>query len=104
MNFYADNKNWNSIANLHLLNDSQNLSKKDKPLMTWVTNEKINISALTIVPDISLEFSAFKEFYDMRRSELKRKLTGRVFMTSNPLLADIKIDEDDEEVIEDITE
>ncbi|MFH3733424.1 hypothetical protein WAH84_21670, partial [Acinetobacter baumannii] len=33
--FYINASHWNSIANLHLLNDSLNLSKRDKLLDDW---------------------------------------------------------------------
>ena len=32
LGFFSDAGHWNSMANLHLLNDSQNLSKNDRPL------------------------------------------------------------------------
>ncbi len=36
--FYINASHWNSIANLHLLNDSLNLSKRDKLLDDWIKN------------------------------------------------------------------
>jgi uncharacterized protein with ParB-like and HNH nuclease domain len=100
MSFYSDNKNWNSIPNLHLLNDSQNLHKKDKPLMTWVSDEKINIPSLK---NVSLEFSAFREFYEKRRTELREKLIKRVYMTNDVLLPEDNL-EDDGEILEELAE
>lgn len=83
MNFYSNSKNFNSIPNLHLLNENQNLHKKDKPLLTWVNDEKINISSLNLTQQVSLDFSAFKEFYEIRRNKLKEKLIKRVYMTKS---------------------
>lgn len=103
MSFYSDSKNWNSISNLHLLNNSQNLHKNDKPLKKWVNDEKIAISALNIVQNVSLEFSAFKDFYEKRRSELKEKLIKRVYVTNDTLFLDDKPD-DDKEVLEELAE
>ena len=39
LEFYSDANHWNSIANLHLLNYSQNRSKNSKTLSQWVSEE-----------------------------------------------------------------
>lgn len=99
MDFYSNNKYWNSIANLHLLNDSQNLSKGGQPLKTWLADPNIHLSIADLLLDkCSLEFDAFKTFYEKRRESLKRKLISRVYMTSS--LSDaVSSDDSDEEVV-----
>jgi hypothetical protein len=82
-NFYLDPKHWNSISNLHLLNDSQNISKKDKSLKEWISDQNIHLTAESLlVKDIDLGFDCFQEFYAQRRESLKKRLIGRVEMTS----------------------
>lgn len=105
-NFYLNPKHWNSIANLHLLNDSQNLSKKDKSLTDWLNDPNIHLTAesLLVNKDV-LGFDSFPEFYAQRRESLKQRLIQRVFMTSTStesVLINDKDDEDDEEVVDDI--
>jgi hypothetical protein len=105
-NFYLNPKHWNSIANLHLLNDSQNLSKKDKSLMDWLNDPNIHLTAenLLVNKDV-LGFDSFHEFYAQRHESLKQRLIQRVFMTSTStesVLINDKDDEDDEEVVDDI--
>lgn len=56
--FYSDPSNWNSIANLQLLNAIQNESKLASPLNDWVTNNNIDKSN-QLIPDVSLDISDF---------------------------------------------
>jgi hypothetical protein len=98
--FYSDQTNWNSIPNLHLLNDSQNISKKDRPLKEWIEDVNIHLSTKDLLAeDVSLEFSQFKTFYEKRRSALKNRLISRVFMSAS-LPAEVTLDDSDEEVVE----
>jgi len=101
MTFYTESGHWNSIANLHLLNDSQNISKKDKPLSSWVGGEGVTVTkqSLLIDDDISLEFDQFQCFYKQRRAALKSRLQSRVFMTEGLAIAEVE-DDLDEEVVE----
>lgn len=100
--FYADPSHWNTIPNLHLLNDSQNLSKKDKPLKEWLEDKNIHLSAKDFLAEgVSLEFSCFKKFYEKRRSALKQRLISRVYMTAS-LPAEIALEDSDEEVVEEV--
>ena len=104
MEFYVDAKHWNTIANLHLLNDSQNISKSDKPLADWVACSDVTISKQSLLVDdaISLDFDQFKDFYNHRRNSLRLRLESRVFMTET-LSAFGFVDEDpDEEVVEEV--
>ncbi|WP_212654705.1 hypothetical protein [Marinomonas sp. CT5] len=101
MAFYVNPGHWNSIANLHLLNDSQNMSKKDKPLSIWLGYEGVTLSKqiLLVNENTSLEFDQFQSFYEQRRAALKTRLKSRVFMTEGLLMVDVE-DGIDEEVVE----
>ena len=100
--FFSDSKHWNSVANLHLLNDSQNLSKKDRPLREWLEDSTVNLSRKDLlVGDISLDLENFREFYQTRRDALNCRLVSRVSMT-NSLSEEVRLDDSDEEVVEDI--
>lgn len=103
LEFYSNAIHWNSITNLHLLNDSQNMSKKDKPLELWLKDPNVCLKAQDLlVGDVSLAFESFKQFYDRRRLNLKERLKSRVFM-STQLFPESKINEDsDEEVVEEL--
>jgi uncharacterized protein with ParB-like and HNH nuclease domain len=101
MNFYADANKWNSISNLHLLNDSQNLSKNAKALNDWIGRPGVSVTkeSLLLNDDISLLFSDFKRFYEQRRESLMQRLRSRVFMAEALTIASIE-DYLDEEVVE----
>ena len=100
--FYSDAKHWNSIANLHLLNDSQNMSKKDRPLKEWLNDSTIHLSPKELlVEEVSLDLESFKEFYQKRRAALTSRLVSRVFMSSS-LSEAVRSDDSDEEVVEEM--
>ncbi len=89
------------MANLHLLNDSQNLSKNDRPLSEWLNDPNVNLRAQDLlVEGIGLGFEAFREFYEKRRSNLKERLKSRVFMSAQLPLSPT-VEDSDEEVVED---
>lgn len=96
MAFYADRRHWNSMANLHLLNSSQNGSKNDKLLVDWLAEASVHITPRDLlVEGVSLEFRDFKAFYEHRRAALKSRLLSRL-----PKVASIQaaaVSEDDEE-------
>jgi len=101
--FYSDAKHWNSIANLHLLNDSQNMSKKDRPLKNWLNDSTVHLSPKQLLVDgVSLDLESFNEFYQKRRAALKIRLISRVYMTTS-LSEAVRSDDSDEEVVEDVT-
>lgn len=78
--FFKDPANYNSVANLQLLNGSENESKNAKPLDQWVKENKIDLKNQLIPEDVSLEVADFKEFIEKRKQLLKAKLlqiTGR---------------------------
>ncbi len=98
--FYSDERRWNSISNLHLLNHSQNISKNDRPLKDWAADKNVNLTARDFLVDgVSLEFTDFKAFYERRRSALKEKLKSRVFMSSALPVA-LEPEDSDEEIVE----
>lgn len=100
--FYSDAKHWNSIANLHLLNDSQNMSKKDRPLKDWLNDSTIHLSPKELLVDgVSLDLESFNEFYQKRRAALKSRLISRVYMTTS-LSETVRSDDSDEEVVEEM--
>lgn len=101
--FYVEAGHWNSMANLHLLNDSQNISKKAKRLTEWVGSSGVTVtkSHLLLGDAVSLNFEDFKPFYEQRRAALKERLMDRVYMTE--ALATVVMDDDlDEEVVEEV--
>lgn len=74
--FAADNKNWNSIANLQLLNGTMNKSKNDTPLADWVQKQGISNTSLFVKDSTSLDIKDFRSFIEIRRSEIKNYLKG----------------------------
>ena len=72
--FAADTRNWNSIANLQLLNGSMNASKNDTPLAEWVAKENIDKKSLYVNDTTSLDIKDFKAFITERRAILKNYL------------------------------
>lgn len=98
--FFSEARHWNSIPNLHLLNHSQNLSKKHRPLKEWVSDKNVHLSAKDLlVDDVSLDFANFKRFYEKRRLALRDRLKSRVFMSSALSVA-LESEDTDEEVVE----
>jgi hypothetical protein len=100
MAFYDDARHWNSVANLHLLNDSQNTSKNAKPLVDWISDDsvKVNKQSLLLEEATSLDFNQFKVFYADRRAKLTKRLQSRVFMAE--AFTAIGSDDLDDEVVE----
>ncbi|MFW1952699.1 MULTISPECIES: DUF262 domain-containing protein [Acinetobacter] len=80
--FYVNANHWNSIANLHLLNDSLNLSKNSQPLESWIKNNTCGFSNKDLLIDdtISLGFTDFEDFYKARRQALKQRFVERVYI------------------------
>ena len=72
--FYTDRKNYNSVANLQLLEESKNKSKSDLPLDMWVTNNAIQPADLYIDAGISLDILEFEKFIENRKENLTKKL------------------------------
>ncbi len=99
--FYRDPSHWNTIPNLHLLNDSQNREKSDRSLRDWIdANVHVHAENL-LVSEADLDFEAFPEFFEKRREALKRRLMDRVPM-SEYLPPELSQDDTDEEVGDDM--
>lgn len=71
-NYYTDNRCFNGIVNLQMLDSNDNKSKSDKSTEEWAKTTKINYEK-QILPQIT-DFSRFIEFVDKRRDMLKSKL------------------------------
>ena len=54
-----------------------------------------------LVGGVSLDFNAFKIFYEKRRGALKDRLISRVYMTGS-LSTEIETEDSDEEVVEEM--
>lgn len=73
LKFAQDPANWNSIANLQLLEKRSNIDKSNKPLAQWATNP--NINANFYVPEgTSLELKDFRTFIEARRSAIRKMI------------------------------
>lgn len=83
MAFYQNPNNWNSIANLHLLNSSQNRSKKDMSLIDWMAEKHTGFKPADLLLDDSdsLNFADFRSFCEKRRQALLQRLRQNVVMS-----------------------
>lgn len=100
---YQSPINWNSIANLHLLNASQNRSKKDLSLVEWMAEKHTGFKAadLLLNDDDSLHFSDFQAFCEKRREVLMQRLRRNVVISG--VLSGSEEMLNDEEEIEAVT-
>lgn len=70
--FYRDRKNYNSVANLQLLEESKNKSKNDEMLSKWfIDNPTVN---LYVDPTTSLEIKDFENFIAVRKKNMAEQL------------------------------
>jgi hypothetical protein len=74
--FYKDEKNYNSVLNLQLLEHLENISKGDTALADWAKNKKKTSSELFVNDDTDLGLLHFKEFIEARRSVLSKRPNG----------------------------
>lgn len=104
LEFYKNSTHWNSIANLHLLDDYQNTAKSNKTLNEWINDKMttINRDTLLVSENTSLHFTHFKDFYMDRRAKLKTRLQRLVFTTQS-VMSKAVIEDSDEEVIDEST-
>lgn len=71
LEFFQNSENWNSIFNLHLLDESRNKSKQDRRLIDWLKEQKgLSHDALLIPDGTPLDFSSFRTFCEARASRL----------------------------------
>ena len=99
MEFYRDPRNWNSIQNLHLLNASQNRSKKDLTLAQWMAGGQsgFRMPDLLLDEDDSPSFKDFQAFCKKRRAGLLSRLRARVMMSEALMEVDALSDDDEED-------
>lgn len=81
--FYKDEKNWNSISNLQLLNSSLNESKGDDPLKDWVQDKGIDLDNQLIPKGVCLDVADFEDFISKRKAYLKERLKGIIGIVSD---------------------
>lgn len=79
--FYSDVNNWNSIANLQLLDGALNESKQDTPLKEWVKEKNISLDN-HYIPSVDLDISNFEEFIIERKKLLTAKLKEIIGISS----------------------
>ncbi|WP_318458684.1 DUF262 domain-containing protein [Photobacterium leiognathi] len=82
--------NYNSLANLQLLQATQNIEKSDKPFVSWLEQTYLTqaeresyLMQNHITPNQSLEFSEFINFIQIRRKTLKHKLMSLLDVKTN---------------------
>lgn len=69
--FFKNRENWNSILNLHLLDESRNKSKQDRPFADWFkTQDGLSLEGLLIPEDSPLDFESFPTFIEKRSQHL----------------------------------
>ena len=81
--FYLDKNNWNSIGNLQLLNSSENGSKNDEDLETWLLKNPNYNKDLYLIPkddngNYITQKDMFKLFFE-KRQELMITTLKNVF-------------------------
>ena len=79
--FYKNPENWDSIANLQLLGESDNKSKSTQSLEEWFSSrqDKEELAKVCLLPrdnqgNYLLSFKKFKDFIEKRRDLLYEKL------------------------------
>lgn len=83
---------FNSLGNLQLIQETQNLEKNATPLVEWLSNtisgsELSNYKQLHYVPmENDLSMDSFLEFYEERRKMLKAKLMQLLKVEKNQLV------------------
>ena len=68
-------KHFNTILNLELLTDTENLEKSSQDFSSWITTRDSHFKERHSIPDIeSYDFDCFSEFIDERSKLIKEKL------------------------------
>lgn len=71
LEFFLNRENWDCIVNLHLLEESRNKSKQDRPFSDWFAEQKgLNVESLLIPADAPLDFASFRVFFEKRSQHL----------------------------------
>ena len=71
LQFFLNRENWNSIVNLHLLEESRNKSKQDRPFSEWLEEQEgLSLDRLLIPVDAPLDFESFQTFVEKRSQHL----------------------------------
>lgn len=85
LEYYKNSDNWDTVPNLHLLNDSQNRAKKKRPLIEWIDDPACQYSrAELLVPmDFDLSFANFPAFVETRKTALKQRFADAVEMVAD---------------------
>jgi uncharacterized protein with ParB-like and HNH nuclease domain len=66
---------YNTLGNLELLTDSENLSKNATPFDTWIETRDNSFQARHLIPKLNeYGFDSFEEFYDLRRNAIAASL------------------------------
>jgi len=66
---------YNTLANLELLTDSENLSKNATPFDTWIKTRDSSFQGRHLIPKMTAYgFDSFEEFYGLRRSAITAAL------------------------------
>ena len=69
---------YNTIANLELLTDSENIKKSNKPFREWVETRDANFRQMHLIPKLNdYSLSSFDRFVD-QRSQLIKKALGEL--------------------------
>ncbi len=94
--FYADRENWNAIANLHLLSESENTSKQATPLKDWLEARRGDTLVDPLIPPgTDLTFESFPTFVKARSENLRRMLENLVGRHVSEAPSAPAVDEDD---------
>ena len=71
LEFFRNRENWNSIVNLHLLDESRNKSKQDRRFSEWLNKQEgLSLDGLLIPADAPLDFASFQTFAEKRSRHL----------------------------------
>lgn len=88
---------YNRLPNLHLLEGLANIRKKDSSLQDWLSDPRNDHwKQRSMIPDVDLDISNFRQFYEQRRALLLQALRRELgyLATSDPEAA-----EEDEDLV-----
>jgi len=80
LEYFQNREYWNSILNLHLLDESKNKSKQDQPFAEWFNKQEgLTLAGLLIPAEAPLDIEEFRSFIELRSSfmsEILREIGG----------------------------